>query len=467
MSLVLNCSVCQNQLVDPVTLSCGFTVCLTCLPSEEEFQKSTFVCPVKQCNKKTHLFGPNLYLDNCISRIVKLNQSDSKEITESLQCSIGNHLLEHPITSHCGHSFCKLCVLQYKISNDSCKKCQKRLPSYQFIQHQPPNFILQEILSAYNQHQSFQLDNISTANCINNMSISFNPLSSSTVYQNIPIYLTEFPVLPSQKLRIPIYSEHHRTFFISSLLLCKEYQSLCFGILSKDKANHKGRFGTMIKINAVEQRSNDLVIDVIGLDRFQITSVSKETDDFIQADLVMKFEDVHDLLSVSNSHWTDHRQEAFEKQSKQHNTGLPPSPDSPMEGIMSTIATSPTSPPTKPFIYIPEMKLSNRIHDFVSDLAHSTPSTAFCSAIEGLLGPVWLESVQGLHGPLPPADNAVAMCWWAAVVLPVSNTDRYHLLKTDTLEDRLDIILSWIGDLKSQWSNCRRTAINSAAKVGK
>ncbi|GAN07996.1 hypothetical protein MAM1_0185c07501 [Mucor ambiguus] len=466
MALLLNCSVCQHQLVDPVTLSCGFTVCLTCLPSQEEFQRSTFVCPVKQCNKETHLFGPNLYLDNCISQIIKLEQPDAQNITESLQCSIGNHLLQFPITSHCGHSFCKLCVLQYKISNDSCKKCQKRLPSYQFIQHQPPTLILQQVLLAYNQNQAPQTDNIAAANHISNMSISFDP-SSNASYKAIPIFLTDFAVLPSQKLRIPIYSEPHRTFFINSLLNCKELQSLCFGIVSRDKANHKGRFGTMVKINSVEQRGNDLVIDVVGLDRFQVTSVLRETDDFLQADLEIKFEDQQDLLSASNSHWIDHRQQAVVKQlPSKTDSRLPPSPDSPMEDVVATVPTLPSSPPAEPVIYTPAIKLSNRIHDFISDLAHSTPSISFCSAIEGLLGPVWLESVQGLHGTLPAADNAVAMCWWSAVVLPVSNTDRYHLLATESLQDRLDIILSWIDDLKFQWGNCRRTVINSAAKVG-
>lgn len=466
MSLLLNCSVCQRQLVDPVTLSCGFTVCLTCLPSQEEFRRSTFVCPVKQCNKETHLFGPNLYLDSCINQIIKLEQPDTQLITESLQCSIGNHLLQHPITSHCGHSFCKLCALQYKISNDSCKKCQKRLPSYQFIQQQPPNFILQQVLLAYNQYEAPQMDNISAANHISNMSISFNP-SSNTSYQAVPVFLTDFPVLPSQKLRIPIFSEPHRMFFINSLLNCKELQSLCFAIMSKDKANHKGHFGTMVKINSVEQRCKDLVVDVVGLDRFHVTSVIKETGDFLQADLEMKFEDEQDLLSASSTHWIDHRQQAMVKQQQSKtNAALPPSPDSPMEDVITATATPPSSPPAEPAIYTPAMKLSNRIYDFVSDLAHSTPSTSFCSAIEGLLGPVWLESVQGLHGTLPAADNAVAMCWWAAVVLPVSNTDRYHLLATESLEDRLNIILSWIDDLKSQWGNCRRTAINSAAKVG-
>ncbi|CEP13526.1 hypothetical protein [Parasitella parasitica] len=465
MSLLLNCSVCQNQLIDPVTLSCGFTVCLTCLPSQEEFQKSTFVCPVQQCNKESHLFGPSLYLDSCINQISKLKQPDDKQVTESLQCSIGNHLLEHPITSHCGHSFCKLCVLQYKITNDSCKKCQKRLPSYQFIQHQPPNFILQQVLSAYNQQHAAQPDNVSAANHISNMSISFNPLSPSTFYQAIPIFLTDFPVLPSQKLRIPIYTEQHRTFFINSLLICKEYQSLCFAIMAKSKANHKSHYGTMVKVNAVEQRSNDMVVDVIGLDRFRVTSVLKETDDFLQADLEMKFENVQDLVSATSGHWIDRRQETLEKQSTKLNP--PPSPDSPMEDVAVSSVILPKSPPAEPLIFTPATKLSSRIHDFVSDLSHSAPSTSFCTAIEGLLGPVWLESVQGLHGSLPAVDNAVAMCWWAAVVFPVSNTDRYHLLETDALEDRLKIVLSWIDDLKSQWGSCRKTAMNSAAKVGK
>ncbi|KAI8641427.1 hypothetical protein BD408DRAFT_418260 [Parasitella parasitica] len=465
MSLLLNCSVCQHQLVDPVTLSCGFTVCLTCLPSQEEFQRSTFVCPVQQCNKESHLFGPNLYLDSCISQIIKLKQSDDKQVAESLQCSIGNHLLQHPITSHCGHSFCKLCVLQYKISSDSCKKCQKRLPSYQFIQQQPPNFILQQVLSAYNQQYTPPSDNVSAANHISNMSISFNPLSSTASYQSIPIFLTEFPVLPSQKLRIPIYTELHRTFFVNSLLICKEYQSLCFGIMAKNKANHKGHYGTMVKINAVEQRSNDLVVDVIGLDRFQVTSVLKETDDYLKVDLEMKFESVQDLGPVSTRHWIDHRQEVLEKQLTKLSPPL--SPDGSMEDVAVSNVTLPKSPPAEPFIFTPATKLSSRVHDFVSDLAHSAPSTSFCSAIEGLLGPVWLESVQGLHGSLPAADNAVAMCWWAGVVFPVSNADRYHLLETGTLENRLKIVLSWIDDLKSQWGNCRKTAMNSAAKVGK
>ncbi|CAO3616754.1 unnamed protein product [Mucor hiemalis] len=468
-SALLNCAVCEHQLQQPVTLSCGYTVCFKCLPNLVAFQQSTFKCPVPQCKSDSHLFGPDILVDDVMQKMItedfihekEMNESIYKKATEVLQCSIGNHLLESPVTNHCGHTFCKLCLLQYKITNDSCNKCQKRLPSYQFIHRQPVNIILDNILQAFSQFQPRDPNDITRSNQISNTNISFRNLNQ-TSYRNIPIYLTEFTVLPSQKLRLPVYGELGKKILQSSLLSCKEYQFLCFGILCREKASMKGHFGTIVRITSIEQRMGDLLVDVRGVDRFQVTSVNKESEDLIIADLEMKFEAQDDLqhFMTESKHWSDRKPQS------------PPS--SPMDIDTVTNIPSPTSetPRSPPMVSqdltfdSPAVKLSLRVHNFISELAHSTPNTSFCSAVEGLLGPVWLNSVQGLHGPLPQPENAVAMCWWAAVVLPVSNNDRYHLLETLSLTDRLDIILSWINDIKSQWGNCRRTVINSAAKVG-
>lgn len=473
-SLLLNCSVCQQQLIAPVTISCGYTVCLNCLPSKAEFQRSTFVCPVFQCTRESHLFGPDLYLDDVTQKVIQKDFVNNNSLDEFLyndvvsvfQCSIGNHLLDGPVTNHCGHTFCKLCLLQYKVTNDSCNKCQKRLPSYQFIQNQPLNFLLENLLSIFSNIQPYNNIEVARPNQISNVSISFLNLDKFS-YKDIPIYLSDFAVLPSQKLRIPIYTQKNRIFFQNALIACKEYQCLCVGILSKDKTNKKGKFGTIVKITSIEQRANDMLVDVTGMDRFKVISVNQETEDFISADLDMQFEDQEDLEGVisNKNHWTEHRQ-----------ITPPSTPKYTQDTVITDVVAVPSSPPYSPSSPTPiydfatastATKLSTNVYDFISELAHSTPSTSFCSAVEGLLGPVWLDSVQGLHGPLPSGNNPVAMCWWAAVVLPVSNTDRYHLLETSTLEERLIIILSWIHDLKSQWGNCRRTAVNSAAKVGK
>lgn len=438
---LLTCAVCHQQLNSPITLSCGFTICKTCLPLDTE--QTTFICPVQQCTKQTHLFGPNLLVDQVIQDFIVKDQSTST-ITQLLTCPIGQHCLEHPITTHCGHTFCKLCLLQYKISNDACNVCQKRLPNYQFIQQQAPNHLLSTILSSYQAHNSY----ISSSNHISNNSISF--LSNNALYSNIPIHLTEFPVLPTQKLWIPIYTEPQRQFFLQSLLLCKEYQCLCFAILKKDKANHKNQYGTLVKINSIKQRPNDVMIQVTGLDRFQVNSVNQETDDFIRADITTKYECPKEMF-IDTTPLGDP-------------VSLPPSPTLSIKSIINTTAIPPSSPPAD--YHSDTKRLANTIHEFVDVLSRTAPSNAFCSTVEGLLGPVWLESVQNKHGEIPSPDNPIALCWWTAIVLPVGAAERNQVLQTESLVLRLKMVLSWINDLKSTWIQCRQTAVNSALRAG-
>ncbi|KAI8366898.1 hypothetical protein BD560DRAFT_400456 [Blakeslea trispora] len=471
----LQCFKCQKKLTKPITLSCGYTICMSCLPSQSANQKSVFVCPVNQCKKESHLFGPSLFLDDMIDNLTKSNAEQPSTI---LRCPMGDHTLSSPVTNHCGHTFCRLCLLMYKISNDQCKQCQKRLPSYQYIQQQSCNLLIEDLLSKEKAALSPNTDNIV---------ISFSDLSKTT-YNDMPVYLSDFPVLPSQKLRIPIYTEGHRQMFLKSLLRCNEYQLLCLAIVTRNKQHYKNRFGTVVKIAGIEQRNRDMIVDLVGYDRFQITNVSQQTDAVITADIEMKFEAQEDLsfIPLHKQHWTEVQSTkpklSIEEPEKKQNHKrrkikvdkeiLPPSPNSSStDDAITTPSTTtpPVSPPGEPADDETHMstsiKLSNRVHEFISTLARSTPSTSFCSALEGLLGPVWLESVQGLHGPLPEANHAVVMCWWAATVMPVSNTDRYHVLASNSLEDRLSIVLNWIDDLESQWGNCRRTAVQTAAKV--
>ncbi|KAI9476472.1 MAG: hypothetical protein EXX96DRAFT_527796 [Benjaminiella poitrasii] len=413
MDILLNCSVCHNKLTQPITLSCGYTVCLKSLPLLS--QQTSFICPVKECKQTNHLFGPDLVCDNTISKLIGQKTTPTADI---LQCSICNHLLDFPVTNHCGHTFCKLCLLRYRILNDTCRLCHKRLPSYQFIQQQLPNALLMSYIVEFllPQQRNTTVSDMTTAS----KTISFLNVCQP-VYKSIPVCIVEFPILPTQKVQIPIFIESHRQFFLNSLLLCKEYQCLCFALVMNNKNDkpkfnkYKGNFGTIVKVTAVEQRTNDMIVSVSGLERLQVISVIKETNDSIVADIEIKFENKADYY----------------------------------------LTTSSSS----------EFKLAVEIHDFINSLALSQPSISFQCTMEGLLGPTWLEAVQELHGPLPSVDDTVALCWWSAVVLPVSNTERYHLLETESLESRLQIVLAWIHELRSQWQTCKRIVNNTTAKV--
>ncbi|KAI8985849.1 hypothetical protein BDB01DRAFT_786530 [Pilobolus umbonatus] len=472
---VLNCSACNKLLSEPITLSCGYTICLKCLPSKSSATGSVFSCPVPGCKQASHLFGPSVCQDDYASQFLTKEVLESPDdstlyqsVSNSLLCKMNNtHTLRYPVTSHCGHTFCKLCLLQHRLSFDSCKLCQKRLPSYKYIQQQPVNRMINSIITMHSRVKRVNQE-ISKVSSNENTHIDISLIPSTgtnSTYSNVPIYLTDFPVLPSQKLRLPIYAGFGQIAFKNSLLSCSDYGCLSLAMLGKTKTK-SGHFGTIVKIVSFELVNNDILIDIVGLDRFQVDEIINESDLITTANITIRLEEKEDLemmyetIYQKKKHWTEYTT-AHSRTTSSMNTPVT-SPSSSPKASLSSSFMEPS------YDYAQDthaIRLANRIHNFISQLAHSTPSTSFCSAVEGLLGPVWLESVQGLHGPLPPVENPVALCWWSAIVLPVSNSDRYSILDKYSLVDRLTIVLSWINDLETQWGNCRRTAINSVTKV--
>ncbi|KAI9263710.1 hypothetical protein BY458DRAFT_514546 [Sporodiniella umbellata] len=322
------CAACQSALKSPITLSCGYTLCQDCLPLTTD---DSFVCPVASCSQEKHLFGPDLHQDQLIATLLRGS--------DKLTCSSEKHTLNQPVTNHCGHTFCRLCLLQHRISSNVCPTCSMRLPSYSYIQQQPINHLIQSLLSP----------------------ISAEPLLSQAT--PIPVLSLEFCILPTQRLHLPTPAQltpiaDHLTQSLYIPVVCGSAQT-----------------GTLVKIVAVESKW----IKVLGFKRFTITPSG--------------------LLLVKEKEMM-------------------------------------------------ESRMSDDIYNFIQGLAHCAPSNSFCNAATGLLGPVWLNSVQNLHGPLPKEPGA--LCWWTAIVLPIGNSERMSLLKTIELSDRLALISDWIGELQIQ-----------------
>ncbi|PHZ12790.1 uncharacterized protein RHIMIDRAFT_251706 [Rhizopus microsporus ATCC 52813] len=421
---LFRCSVCSSTLTVPITLSCGYTICLPCLPSTvRATENKSFICPVPSCVKDKHLFGPSLHEDEtiklCLSqRSDKISSAEAyRTISNALMCSSssGSHLLKSPVTNHCGHAFCRLCLLWQKITTNSCPKCQKRLPSYQFIQHQPVTCTIDGILQSLYRAEQSTVDTLDIPSESDIQTISLS--DPNRRYSHIPIIIFDFPILPSQKIRIPIYTLYNRAMIHAAVFICKELQCLCLAISYKPKSTHTGHYGILAKITGVENKSDDILIDIIGLDRFVARQIHKAAEDHLIADIELKLETIN-----------------------------------PKETKVPNRSSSTT-------------ELANRVHAFITDLSCSHPSYSFCNAVQGLLGPVWLQSVQNIHGPLPSPNDPISFCWWAAIILPVANQDRYRLLEIDSLMDRLTLIVSWIHDLETQWDRYTKKDMTSVTRA--
>ncbi|KAI9494824.1 ATP-dependent protease La domain-containing protein [Zychaea mexicana] len=443
---LLQCPVCNNDLRDPVTLSCGYTVCQVCIPvpiQDRNIHQPVFICPVPDCRYSTHLFGRSQ--ESCIDSVVqslcliahrsalsicpRSSSSSSinimstptsaslalpiakgkqlattaatattatdaqQQVSNLLQCRKCHDTFHQPLTTHCGHVYCRLCLLKLKIEGESCPECQRPLPRYNHIQNQAAdNRILARLLQLLQQHERiFQAPNTSA----------------------IPMFVTGQVILPHQHARIPVFTPSHIRMLRHAIFASRQHNALCLPAVHRGRPN-LSQYGTIVQIVSVEQKTDgSTILDVRGCERFRTYTADHEEENMEDVSVLIADIDLVPEVAVQDA-WTD--------------------------------------------------ELALQIHTFIQEIATVPPLEGVVStSTMGLLGPLWFETMERIHGPMPARHQAAALTWWAAVILPVSGAECYALLRTINLQDRLELVLSWIKQLDGQWKRCRQTAVNTVA----
>ncbi|KAL0075836.1 hypothetical protein J3Q64DRAFT_1774395 [Phycomyces blakesleeanus] len=460
LTSLLTCAVCKEYLTDPISLSCGYTVCRTCLPPSTLLRKPTFVCPVSQCTSKAHLFGPQLFTDACVHGLSQLTRNtidcysrpptptsmdDGKNSlaiqniqqgdhviqssTAMLQCHCCSQTMVNPITTHCGHTFCRLCVLQMKVTTDKCLNCKRPLPKFASLEAQAPNYLLESVKRG-----------LQSAGAIRSLFANDSPFLSVTQWHetDIPLFTNGSLVLPNQPCRFPIFTAPLLRQMRHAIVSSSRYNGLCMAVVHQGLPS-MAQFGTIVKIISVEHRHDAIIIDAIGLDRFKIEKYHQIEEDCMVASIEVLVDDeivprvddhLHCSKRITNNANDDYAQALIDF------------------GFM---------PPT--------YDTASTLHQRILDMVQSSPTPSLNISTEGLLGPVWFENMQQIYGPLPSPKEASRLCWWVASVLPGSNTERYAFLSTDRLSDRLETAILWINQLESQWTRCRSSAVHAISQA--
>ncbi|KAI9486837.1 MAG: PUA-like domain-containing protein [Benjaminiella poitrasii] len=477
LNQILICPVCNEVLEEPTTLSCGYTICLRCLSTSNSIisapvKTEVFRCPVSRCKAPTHIFAPQLSSDFVITEIVSIFRhyfldthllplsppitytcpDDNDAMYKMSMCinaiatltrchgcafSIPNNNVDM-ITMPCGHTYCRLCILKAKIESNSCPTCSNPLPKYKTLSEQPPNQLITTFLEYFRQKEQTSRLLIDVDQTTTSPSMTFfNNTLPSEDYQHVPLFISGKVILPGQRLRLPIFSSKHLHMFRNALIpsfTSHRQDSICLAAVHRIHPQ-LAQFGTILKITSVEHRADTIIIDVIGLDRFKLETHYENENGTIIGDFSL-------LKEVA----LGHRDGTFISEEGQEKLGY-----------MASYATD----------------LADIILQFVHRLGSPTNSAAVMTTntvfmhtqTDGLLGPLWLESVKSLHGPEPSRDDPAAVCWWAAAILPLPSKDLYGLLRTQSIIDRLEFVISWMHDLQSQWKRCRSAAIHAFSKV--
>ena len=314
-----------------------------------------------------------------------------------LECQVCYGMMLDPLTTPCGHSFCRKCVARVLDHSRLCPVCRRTLLMRPGVHHEAGNLRLSQLLLQLCPDQ-VALRVEAAAQEEPSMQDERNvPLFPCTLsYPGIPTFLHIFE--PRYRLMIRRAVESGDSKFG---MLMYNRRGVPQGDLGPTQFM---LFGTLLHIISVQMLPDGRsLIETRGLSRFRV----KEWG-------------MLDGYVVGNIERYDDVSLAEEEQIEAAETSVPDVPGNDLIAQLDRVSTSDL------------LKIGT---DFVSRMrAASAP---------------WLhERVIASYGP-PPNDPALFPYWFASI-LPIANEEKYKLLPTTSVRERVKITARWVRRIEAQ-----------------
>lgn len=486
---LIQCTQCSRPFRNPVTLPCGNSLCRQCLPVAYERERTSYPdlpgrrhgiqCPFEDCELEHPVSDCNV--DVCLTKVMesiaevvtkhksvrqsspmlmeeearwdevvssqpsteksKVDQSlggrlvttyslaakgqlehdvdltyydsaENEEISKALDVSVLQEFVEatqkevdcqvcysimlDPVTTFCGHTLCRGCMARVQDHSLHCPVCRRDMALPPALFRQPSNKTLVNLLNGLCPEQiSSRAEAIAAEERANSGSSNVSLFVCTLGFPNQPTFLRIFE--PRYRLMLRRALEGNRQF---GMLMYNRY-----GEPQGDLGTvHFYQYGTMLQIvHAQLLADGTSLIETRGLYRFRVKS-HRSMDGYTVGDV----ERLDDVSLVE-----EERIEAEE-------TSLPPAEEGDVAAQITRMSTH-------------DLHLLGQ--DFVSRMQARSAT--------------WLQQrVLDVHGQ-PPEDAAVFPYWFASV-LPISEEEKYKLLGTRTVRERLKITATWIRRIETQ-----------------
>ena len=323
----------------------------------------------------------------------KINSS----VRPELDCHICCYMLLDAVTTPCGHSFCRRCLARTLDHSTSCPICRRTLEMRPGLHHEPANHRLFTLMMALCPDLVAQRAETVLSEEVSRMGTRHVPLFVCTLaYPTMPTFLYIFE--PRYRLMIRRALESGDRKF--GMLMYNETRSPQ-GTLGRTQFM---QYGTLLHILAVQTLPDGRsLIETRGEWRFRV-----EDYGMLDGYLVGNVERVDDVpLST-------------EEQLESTETSRPLPPNSDVQAQIDHLSTQ---------------QLLQIGTEFIAQMrAASAP---------------WLhERVFSSYG-LPPNDPATFPFWFASI-LPMEDMEKYKLLPTQSVRERLKITAMWVRKIQAQ-----------------
>ena len=361
-----------------------------------------------------------------------------KDLTRSeLDCQVCYGLFLDPITLTCGHTFCRKCVHRVLDHSHLCPVCRRQLALSPSLTKEaaPSNKLLSKIISAFCPEAL-----AARASAIETEEKEIMGELDTALF----ICTLSFPSMPTF---LHIFEPRYRLMIRRAV----ESDDRKFGMLlhnaSRSIQGELGRvpfyqYGTLLHIESMQLMPDGRsLIETVGVSRFRVLShgmldgytvgkIERIDDISLAAEEALEAAETTPTLPARNLFVADHfgapphHYLPTTPSSQESTNAMPSSPTMPAASSMKTDIDR-----------IPTQELLNICVRFVQKMqSQSAP---------------WLHSrVYQAYGACP-VDDPKLFPWWFASVLPTADEERYRLLGTTSVRERLKICVGWVRVLEA------------------
>lgn len=346
--------------------------------------------------------GPNAPDESVDQQDLVQLQRLRDSLRAELDCQVCYALILDPMTTPCGHTFCRKCVARVLDHTDLCPICRRKLGMPSALQAEPINQTIARLVDYFFPEQIAA-----------RRKAMAHDETSPDYEKNLPLFVCtlSFPTMPTF---LHVFEPRYR-------LMIRRVVESGDGKFGMVMYNRRGRiqlgqvddspfmqYGTLLMIERYEllPDGRSLVV-ATGVSRFKIVDSS-----MLDGYYIARTERVDDISLAE-----EERLESLETSASSEDVLTEDNPSDPPLNSMST----------------QQLLLSAR--EFISNQRRS--------------GAPWLHPrVMLAYGPIPV--EADRFPWWFASILPISEEEKYPILSATSVRERLKVSAKWARQLEAR-----------------
>ncbi|XP_053314664.1 LON peptidase N-terminal domain and RING finger protein 1 isoform X2 [Spea bombifrons] len=249
--------------------------------------------------------------------------------TADFECSLCMRLFYEPVTTPCGHTFCKKCLERCLDHTPQCPLCKESLTEYLASRNYNMTYLLEELIKKYLPEELSERKKIHEEET--------DELSNLT--KNVPMFVCTmaYPTVPCP---LHVFEPRYRLM----IRRCMETGTKQFGMCISDPEKSFADYGCMLQIRNVhflpDGRS---VVDTIGGKRFRVlkrgmrdgyytADIEYLTDSQVEEEELEQLKQLHDAVYAQACRWFQNLRYRFRSQIL-HHFGSMPERESNIQGI--------------------------------------------------------------------------------------------------------------------------------------